>query len=31
MTTAREIMTGDAECVGENETIADAARKMPRP
>jgi CBS domain-containing protein len=28
MTTAREIMTGDAECVGENETIADAARKM---
>jgi CBS domain-containing protein len=28
MTTAREIMTGDAECVGENETLADAARKM---
>ena len=28
MTTAREIMTGGAECVGENETLADAARKM---
>lgn len=28
MTTAREIMTGSAECVGENETLADAARKM---
>jgi CBS domain-containing protein len=26
--TAREIMTGGAECVGEKETIADAARKM---
>ena len=25
--TAREIMTGGAECVGENETLADAARK----
>ena len=25
---AREIMTGGAECVGENETLADAARKM---
>jgi CBS domain-containing protein len=28
MTTAREIMTRDATCVGENETVADAARKM---
>ena len=28
MTTAREIMTGSAECVGENETLEDAARKM---
>lgn len=24
MTTAREIMTGDATCVGENQTIRDA-------
>ena len=28
MTTAREIMTGGAECVGENETLATAAKKM---
>jgi CBS domain-containing protein len=28
MTTAREIMTPGAECVGENETLVDAARKM---
>ena len=28
MTTAREIMSGGAECAGENETLADAARKM---
>ncbi|WBQ03485.1 CBS domain-containing protein [Kribbella sp. CA-293567] len=28
MTTARELMTAGAECVGENETLADAARKM---
>jgi len=28
MATAREIMTSGAECVGENETLADAARKM---
>jgi CBS domain-containing protein len=28
MTTAREIMTADVTCVGENETLADAARKM---
>jgi len=28
MTTAREIMSGGVECVGENETLVDAARKM---
>lgn len=28
MSTAREIMTADATCVGEQETLADAARKM---
>jgi CBS domain-containing protein len=28
--TAREIMTSDAECVGENESIIDAAEKMAR-
>ncbi|MFE5048630.1 CBS domain-containing protein [Streptomyces sp. NPDC056637] len=28
MATAREIMTGGAECVGEHESILDAARKM---
>jgi CBS domain-containing protein len=28
MTTAREIMTGGTECVGENETLEDAAKKM---
>ena len=26
--TAREAMTGGTECVGENETVLDAARKM---
>jgi CBS domain-containing protein len=26
--TARDVMTGGAECVGENETIIDAAKKM---
>jgi CBS domain-containing protein len=26
--TAREVMTGGAECIGENETIQDAARRM---
>lgn len=26
--TAREIMTGGAQCVGENESLVDAARKM---
>ncbi len=28
MSTARDIMTAGADCVGENETLADAARKM---
>jgi CBS domain-containing protein len=28
MATARELMTPGAECVGENESLADAARKM---
>ena len=28
MTTAREIMSSDVTCVGEKETLADAARKM---
>ena len=28
VTTAREIMTGGAECIGENETLELAARKM---
>jgi CBS domain-containing protein len=28
MTTAREIMTADATCADENDTLADAARKM---
>ena len=28
MTTAREIMTKDAQCVGEHESLMDAARKM---
>ena len=28
MTTAREIMTQDVTCVGEKESLADAARKM---
>ena len=28
MTTARDIMTGDAECIGENESLVEAARKM---
>ena len=26
--TAREVMTGGAECVGENDTLLDAARKL---
>jgi CBS domain-containing protein len=28
MTTAREVMTGDATCVGTEDTLADAARRM---
>lgn len=28
--TAREIMTGGAECIGENETVVAAAEKMAR-
>ena len=28
--TAREIMSGGVDCVGENETVAEAARKMAR-
>jgi CBS domain-containing protein len=28
MATAREIMTGGVECIGENETLEDAARKL---
>jgi CBS domain-containing protein len=28
MATARELMTPRAECVGENESLVDAARKM---
>jgi CBS domain-containing protein len=28
MSTVREIMTGHAECIGENETLEAAARKM---
>jgi CBS domain-containing protein len=26
--TAREVMTGGAECIGENETVQEAAQKM---
>jgi CBS domain-containing protein len=26
--TARDIMTGGVECIGENESVSDAARKM---
>jgi CBS domain-containing protein len=26
--TAREVMTGGAECIGENETVVQAAKKM---
>ena len=28
MTSVREIMTGDATCVGENDSVVDAARTM---
>jgi CBS domain-containing protein len=26
--TARDVMTGGAECIGENESVSDAARRM---
>jgi CBS domain-containing protein len=26
--TARDVMTGDAECVGENDTLIDAAKRL---
>ena len=26
--TARDVMTGDAECIGENDTITDAAKRL---
>jgi CBS domain-containing protein len=26
--TAREVMSGDCECIGENQSVADAAKKM---
>jgi len=26
--TAREVMTGDAQCVGENDSVLDAARRL---
>ena len=26
--TAREVMSGGAECVGENETVLEAAKKL---
>jgi CBS domain-containing protein len=28
MTTARDIMSGDAECVGANDSLRDAAKRM---
>ena len=28
MASARDIMTGGVECIGENETLVDAAKKM---
>jgi CBS domain-containing protein len=27
-TTARDVMTADCQCIGENETVLDAARKL---
>lgn len=30
MTTARDIMTSDPECIGENDTLVDAAKLMAR-
>jgi len=26
--TAREVMTGDAQCIGENDSVLDAARRL---
>jgi CBS domain-containing protein len=26
--TAREVMTGGAECIGENDTLLDAAKRL---
>src|SRR5258705_13874460 len=26
--TAREVMTGDAQCIGENDTVLDAAKRL---
>ncbi len=26
--TARDVMTGDAQCIGENDTITDAAKRL---
>ena len=26
--TARDVMTGDAECIGENDTVLDAAKRL---
>jgi CBS domain-containing protein len=26
--TARDVMTGDAECIGENDSVADAAKRL---
>ena len=26
--TARDVMTGDVECIGENDTVADAAKRL---
>ena len=26
--TAREVMTGDAQCIGENDSVTDAARRL---
>jgi CBS domain-containing protein len=28
MTNARDVMTGGAECIGENDSVQDAARRM---
>ncbi len=28
MATARDIMSGDAECIGENDTLEEAAKKL---